>query len=93
MTDIIKSLEHHSKLANKYIELYEKAINESVVLQVVIKQIILCLKGGYLSEELIEKFLDQPHITQEALNYIYDNRTTTKGNEERSEHQSEGTCS
>jgi hypothetical protein len=94
MTDIIKSLEHHSQLANKYMDLYDKARRESDGLQVVVKHIILSLKGGYLTEELIEAFLDLPQISDEAIKYIYDyNRTTTKGNEKGSEHQPEGTCS
>jgi hypothetical protein len=90
MTDIIKSLEHHSQLANKYIDLYDKARKESDGLQVVVKHIILSLRGGYLTEELIEAFLDLPQISDKAIKYIYDNRTTTKGDKERSEYQPEG---
>ena len=91
MTDIIKSLEHHSQLANTYIELYDKARKEADALQVVIKHIILSFKGGYLTEELIEAFLDLPQIPDKAIKYIYDNnRTTTQGNEETSEYKPEG---
>ena len=94
MTDIIKSLEHHSQLANKYMDLYHKARIEADALQVVIKHIILAFKDEYLTEELIEAFLDLPQIPDKAIKYIYDdNRTTTKGNKEGSEHQPEGTCS
>lgn len=93
MTDIIKSLEHHSTLANKYIDLYDKARREADALQVVVKHMIISLKGGYLTEELIESFLDLPQIPDKAIKYIYDNRTTIKGNEETSEYQPEGTCS
>ncbi len=86
MTEIIKSLEHHSQLANKYIELYEKASNESIILQLVVKHIILSLKGGYLTEELIESFLDLPEITDDIIKNIYDNSTTTKRDKEVSEY-------
>lgn len=80
MTDIKKSLEHHSELANDYIEKYDKARKEADALQVVIKHMIISHKGGYLTEDLIEAFLDLPQIPDEAIKYIYDdNRTTTKG--------------
>lgn len=90
MDSIIKSLLHHQAIGTEYIEKYDKARKEADAFHVVVKYIILALKGGYLTEELIEKFLDLPQIPHQAIKYIYDNRTTTKGNEERSEYQSEG---
>ena len=94
MTDIIKSLEHHSQLANKYMDLYDKARKEADALQVVVKHMIISLKGGYLTEELIESFLNLPQIPDKAIKYIYDNNSrTSQADKEGSKHQSEGTCS
>ena len=80
MTDIIKSLEHHSQLANKYIDLYYKEKKESDALQVVLKHTLSSFQRGILTEKLFEQFLDLPNISEEAKNYIYDNSRTTKDN-------------
>jgi hypothetical protein len=78
--DISKSLIHQSELANKYIALYYEMKKESDALQVVLKHTISSLKKGYLTENLIEQFLDLPQISQEAKDYIYDNSRTTDNN-------------
>jgi|LauGreDrversion4_1035100.scaffolds.fasta_scaffold282114_4 hypothetical protein len=80
MDSIIKSLLHHQAIGTEYIEKYDKARKEADALQVVIKHMILAFKDGYLTEQLIEAFLDLPQIPDQAIKYIYDNnRTTIKG--------------
>ena len=90
MDSIIKSLLHHQAIGTEFIQKYDKARKEADALQVVIKHIILAFKDGYLTEQLIEAFLDLPQISDETIKYIYDNRTTIKGDKEGSEHQPEG---
>ena len=65
------------KLLNEFIPKYYKVQRESDALQVAIKYIIIAQRKGHLSEELIKELLDLPCITQEILNYIYDNNSTT----------------
>jgi len=68
---------NEQKLLNEFIPKYYKVQRESDALQVAIKYIIIALKKGHLSEELVKELLDLPCITQEILNYIYDNNSTT----------------
>jgi hypothetical protein len=73
MSDIIKSLLHHSQLANEYITKYYNARIEADTLQVALKYIIRCHRKGILTDELIESLLDLKHITPEIKNYINGN--------------------